>query len=163
MTEYKVVIDQFHKYYDIHVKAFGVFLGITAVLFPMSLDGEHQYRNGILITMGVVFSLAYFVVLLCELTIINKLCCRRARSLQHLIPDTIEDDFTPAGRWSCYIFIGVIAIVLSGWGYAYVSQRSSSAGGNKQNSKAAAPTPAPAVPSAPVQVSSSPTQNPTKP
>ena len=61
LTEYRLVIDQFHKYYDIHVKAFGVFLGINGLLFRYALDSEFTKYRILMVVMGVVFSITYSV------------------------------------------------------------------------------------------------------
>ena len=118
LTEYQVVVDQFHKYYDIHVRAFGVFLGVTALLFGLAVEKTPHLKD-MHVAFGLFFCLAYFVVLLCELTIIRKLCSRRLRALGHVTAVAIEDDFRPAGTWSCYIYFGVIGVVIVGWYYVY--------------------------------------------
>jgi hypothetical protein len=118
LTEYQIVVDQFHKYYDIHIRAYGVFLGVTALLFGLAIEKTPHLKN-MLVVFGLFFCLVYFVVLLCELTIIQHLCSRRLRALGHITEVAIEDDFRPAGTWSCYIFLGVTVLVLAGWFYVY--------------------------------------------
>lgn len=134
LKEYTLVVDQFHKYYDIHVRGFGVYLGITSVLFAFAVK-ETPDKKSVLATYGFFFSLAYYVVLLCSLHIVTLLCRRRERALGHIGHPEIDNDLHPTGRWSTYIYMGIIVAISCGWLYVIYMPEPPAAEANKASTQ----------------------------